>query len=138
MTHSYIYYYALKFFEEQNNLFIPTDIKNLISEFIPLDIKYKKCDNCDFYDFYTKYNLCSLYNEITNRPEKKRRRNMLNSPQYNKTFLKSFGQNVFISASAEIRRPHLVFIGNPARQIKEHPKKNCLNMPNVWVIKRKK
>jgi len=61
MTHSNIYN-SLKFYEEQNNFFIPTDIKNLIYEFIPLDIKYKKCDNCDFYDFYTKYNFyeCQL------------------------------------------------------------------------------
>lgn len=61
MTHSNIYN-ILKIFEEYHNLFIPTDIKNLIYEYIPLDTKYKKCDNCNFYDFYNKYNFyeCQL------------------------------------------------------------------------------
>jgi dTDP-4-amino-4,6-dideoxy-D-glucose acyltransferase len=36
----------------------------------------------------------------------------VNTPQYNKSFLKCFGKNVFISASTEIRRPHLVSLGN--------------------------
>lgn len=34
------------------------------------------------------------------------------SPQYNIALLKSVGQDVFISANVEIRRPHLVAIGN--------------------------
>lgn len=36
----------------------------------------------------------------------------LNSPQYNKSRLKSVGEDVFISAQVEIRRPALVSIGN--------------------------
>jgi dTDP-4-amino-4,6-dideoxy-D-glucose acyltransferase len=36
----------------------------------------------------------------------------LNSPAYDYTKLKSIGTNVFISASVEIRRPHLVSVGN--------------------------
>jgi len=37
---------------------------------------------------------------------------MLNSEQYDYALLKSCGENVFISAKTEIRRPHLVNIGN--------------------------
>lgn len=36
----------------------------------------------------------------------------LKSPQYDKTLLKSIGQDVFISVNVEIRRPQLVTIGN--------------------------
>lgn len=36
----------------------------------------------------------------------------LKSPQYDKSRLKSVGENVFISANTEIRRPHLVSIGS--------------------------
>lgn len=36
----------------------------------------------------------------------------LASPQYNYSLLRSYGQDVFISANVEIRRPHLVQIGN--------------------------
>ena len=36
----------------------------------------------------------------------------LNSPQYDKSKLKSVGEDVFISAQVEIRRPNLVSIGN--------------------------
>ena len=36
----------------------------------------------------------------------------LNSPQYNKSLLKNIGEDVFISANVEIRRPQLVSIGN--------------------------
>jgi dTDP-4-amino-4,6-dideoxy-D-glucose acyltransferase len=36
----------------------------------------------------------------------------LHSPQYDYRFLKSRGQDVFISAAVEIRRPHLVSIGS--------------------------
>src|SRR3989344_1134725 len=38
--------------------------------------------------------------------------NQLNSPQYDKSLLKSVGKNVFISASVEIRRPQLVSLGS--------------------------
>ena len=37
---------------------------------------------------------------------------MTTSPQYDKSLLKNCGQDVFISASVEIRRPHLVTVGN--------------------------
>lgn len=36
----------------------------------------------------------------------------MKSREYNKSFLKSVGKDVFISDKAEIRRPHLVSIGN--------------------------
>ncbi|OON67329.1 acyltransferase [Hymenobacter sp. CRA2] len=36
----------------------------------------------------------------------------LNSPQYDKSLLKSCGEDVFISSNIEIRRPHLVSVGN--------------------------
>lgn len=36
----------------------------------------------------------------------------LNSPQYNKSLLKNIGEDVFISANVEIRRPQLVTIGD--------------------------
>ena len=36
----------------------------------------------------------------------------LNSPGFNKKLLKNCGEDVFISANVEIRRPHLVSIGN--------------------------
>ena len=36
----------------------------------------------------------------------------LDSPQYDKTLLKSVGKDVFISANVEIRRPQLITIGN--------------------------
>jgi dTDP-4-amino-4,6-dideoxy-D-glucose acyltransferase len=36
----------------------------------------------------------------------------LNSPQYDQTLLKSCGENTFISRNVEIRRPHLVTVGN--------------------------
>ncbi|MDP2709099.1 MAG: acyltransferase [bacterium] len=36
----------------------------------------------------------------------------LNSPQYDKSLLKAAGDDVFISANVEIRRPRLVSIGN--------------------------
>ena len=36
----------------------------------------------------------------------------LNSRQFDKSLLKSVGEDVFISANVEIRRPHLVSIGN--------------------------
>lgn len=36
----------------------------------------------------------------------------LNSPQYDKSLLKAVGEDVFISANVEIRRPKLVTIGN--------------------------
>lgn len=36
----------------------------------------------------------------------------IDSPQYNKALLNLVGENVFISANVEIRRPHLVSIGN--------------------------
>lgn len=36
----------------------------------------------------------------------------MQSPQYNYSLLKSFGENVFISANVEIRRPHIVSVGN--------------------------
>jgi acetyltransferase-like isoleucine patch superfamily enzyme len=36
----------------------------------------------------------------------------LNSPQYDKSLFKSAGKDIFISANVEIRRPHLVSIGN--------------------------
>lgn len=35
----------------------------------------------------------------------------MNSPQYDKKLLKACGQDVFISANVEIRRPHLVIVG---------------------------
>jgi dTDP-4-amino-4,6-dideoxy-D-glucose acyltransferase len=38
--------------------------------------------------------------------------NKLNSPQYDKSLLKFVGEDVFISANVEIRRPQLVSIGN--------------------------
>ncbi len=37
---------------------------------------------------------------------------MLNSDQYDHTLLKSCGKDVFISPRVEIRRPHLVSVGN--------------------------
>src|SRR3989344_642282 len=37
---------------------------------------------------------------------------MANSPEYNKSLLKSVGENVFVSANVEIRRPHLVSLGD--------------------------
>lgn len=36
----------------------------------------------------------------------------LNSPEYDKKLLKSLGENVFISANVEIKRPGLISIGN--------------------------
>ena len=36
----------------------------------------------------------------------------MNSPQYDKALLKSAGADVFISSAVEIRRPHLLSIGN--------------------------
>lgn len=36
---------------------------------------------------------------------------ILHSPQYDKKLLKSYGEDVFISANSEIRRPHLVSLG---------------------------
>ena len=36
----------------------------------------------------------------------------LNSPEYDKKLLKSVGNNVFISEHVEIKRPHLISIGN--------------------------
>ncbi|MES2132779.1 MAG: acyltransferase [Bacteroidota bacterium] len=36
----------------------------------------------------------------------------INSPEYDYSLLKKCGEDVFISAKAEIRRPHLVSIGN--------------------------
>jgi galactoside O-acetyltransferase len=36
----------------------------------------------------------------------------VNSPEFDKSLLKSVGEDVFISAHVEIRRPHLVSIGN--------------------------
>ena len=38
--------------------------------------------------------------------------NQLNSPQYDKSMLKSVGNNVFISANVEIRRPQMVAVGD--------------------------
>ena len=38
--------------------------------------------------------------------------NQLNSPQYDKSMLKSVGNNVFISAYVEIRRPQMVAVGD--------------------------
>jgi galactoside O-acetyltransferase len=35
----------------------------------------------------------------------------INSPQYDKRLLKSCGEDVFVSANVEIRRPHLVCLG---------------------------
>lgn len=35
----------------------------------------------------------------------------MNSAQYDKSLLKAFGEDTFISASVEIRRPHLVSVG---------------------------
>jgi acetyltransferase-like isoleucine patch superfamily enzyme len=38
--------------------------------------------------------------------------NLMKSPQYDRALLASCGEDVFISASVEIRRPHMVSIGN--------------------------
>ena len=37
---------------------------------------------------------------------------VIGSPQYDKSLLKSVGENVFISANAEIRRPQLISVGH--------------------------
>ncbi len=36
----------------------------------------------------------------------------MNSPQYDYTLLRKCGEDVFISANAELRRPHLIDVGN--------------------------
>jgi acetyltransferase-like isoleucine patch superfamily enzyme len=43
---------------------------------------------------------------------KKQIKEKMKSPQYDKSLLKSFGDDVFVSANVEIRRPHLVSVGS--------------------------
>lgn len=42
----------------------------------------------------------------------KQKKETLNSPRYDLTLFKQVGEDVFVSANVEIRRPHLVTIGN--------------------------
>lgn len=49
---------------------------------------------------------------VFNQSLKSQDEEIMNSPQYDKALLKSVGDDVFISSAVEIRRPHLVSIGN--------------------------